>query len=502
MPKSETITLLFADLVDSTEHLQSVGDDADTFFRNYHRLVTEAIEVSGGQELQWLGDGVMASFTSSAEAVECATILQQTSRNLPGEVSAGLRVGIHVGEVLRRDDGYFGTPIVIARRLCDRADSGQILCSRTVADLLSARGSFEFRDLGNHALKGIAAPIGVFEVVYQRSDAVAMLNRTPFVGRARQMKWLSAKLQEVVGGRGGVVMLRGEAGIGKTRILEEFADVAKGAGVTVLRGACYDGEWQAPYGPFAEAIGQCVRSIDRAELVDALGKRAGVLARIAPVLHDLIEDISTPGEIAGENEHFRLFDSVAQFLTAIAQQKPLVLMLDYLHWADRGVTSMLSHVAHFAPKYPILLVGAYRDAEVNRQHPLSTALAAVSRLPGFESVSLQGLGQEDVAVLLGRIANRDAPDSVSTALGEATNGNPLFIREVLFHLFEEGKIPADGQNWTFALDLNQLNVPEGVRSVIGQRLARLSDETNILLTVAAAFNGPFSFEVAAATAVR
>ncbi|HUA34310.1 MAG TPA: AAA family ATPase [Candidatus Binataceae bacterium] len=501
MTQSETVTLLFSDIVNSAEHLERAGDEAgERLFHIQHRLMSDAIEASGGRELQWMGDGVLASFGSTADAVTCAMRMQQASHSAPEGANFALRVGLHVGEVIRREDGYFGTTIVIARRLCDKADTGQILCSRTVAELLSARSSFEFRDIGNHMLKGIAAPVGVCELIYELTNPAAMLNRTPFVGREQQIKWLGTKLDDLMNGRGAVTMLRGEAGIGKTRLLEEFSQIAATSGVTVLRGACYDGEWQRPYGPFAEAITEYARNSDRSELAAIIGKRAGVLARMAPVLNDLIDDVATPDAIGGEDEQFRLYDAVAQFFIGITAHAPLVLILDDLHWADRGVTSMLNHVAHFTPKYPILVIGAYRDAEVNRQHPLTAALAAISRLRGFEAVTLKGLKGEDVAALLERIAHQDAPQALTSALGHATEGNPLFLREVLLNLFEEGKILVEGKSWASSLNVDELRIPEGVRQVINQRLSRLSESAKELLSVASAFNGSFSFEVATATA--
>jgi class 3 adenylate cyclase len=215
MPQSETVTIVFTSLASATERLQDSPDEAaDRLFRNQHRLMTDAIESCGGREMEWLGDGVLASFKSTADAVDSAVKMQQTSRS--GDGGFSLRVGLHIGEVLHRDEGYFGTPIVVARRLCDQAEEGQILCSQTVADILSSRASFEFRDLGKQKLKGLNAPISICEVVYENADPMALLNRTPFVGRSRQMQWLTTKLDELLKGRGGMVMLRGEAGIGKT----------------------------------------------------------------------------------------------------------------------------------------------------------------------------------------------------------------------------------------------------------------------------------------------
>ena len=499
--QSGTVTLLFTDLVNSTEHLQRAGDESgQRLFHAHHKLISTAITSSGGEELEWLGDGALAAFASTADAVRCAINIEQTARRPVAGARLEIRIGLHIGEVLRRAGGYFGLPVVTARRLCDRAASGQILCSRTVADLLAARRTFRFHDLGEMSLKGLAGPTPVCEVLYERSDPAAMLKGTPFVGRAAQLEHLVAKLEHAFYERGSVAMLCGEPGIGKSRLIEEFSDLARQRGAAVLTGACYDGEWQAPYGPFAEAIVDGLRQLPPDQLSAALGKRAAILARIAPALNEILNDIQEPPSLDKEEERVRLFDAVAQFLIAISRQTPLVLVLDDLHWADRGTVALLSHVAHFVTNSAVLLVGAYRDAEVDRKHPLAGALAGLSRQRHFEKFALSGLSEDELTSLLGAIGDEDAPEGLVKALGGATEGNPLFIREVLLHLLEDGKILQSGRGWISRFSVDQLSIPEGVRQVVGQRLLKLSDEANRLLAVASAFNGEFSFEIAAAVA--
>jgi class 3 adenylate cyclase len=499
--QSGTVTLLFSDLVNSTEHLQRAGDETgQRLFQAHHKLISDAVTGTGGEELEWLGDGVLAGFSSTADAVRCAISIEQTARRPVAGARFEIRIGIHLGEVLRRDGGYFGMPVVTARRLCDRASSGQILCSRMIAELLAARQTFNFRDLGPINLKGLATPTHVCEVVYERNDPAALLKRTPFVGRATQLERLSATLDEACNGNGSVAMLVGEPGIGKSRMIEEFTDLALQRGAVTLIGACYDGEWQAPYGPFAEAIVEGSRLLEPAEFSAALGKRAPIMARIAPALNDILGDIQEPPSLDKEEERVRLFDAVSQFLIAISRRTPLVLILDDLHWADRGTVAMLNHVAHFISSNPILLIGAYRDAEVDRKHPLSTVIAAMSRQRNFAKLTLGGLDASDLANLLGMIGDEDAPDALVKALGGATEGNPLFIREVLLHLVEEKKILQAGQGWVSRLNVEELGIPESVRQIVGRRLLRLSDEANRLLSIASAFNGEFTFEIAASVA--
>ena len=501
MAESGTLTLLFTDLVNSTQLLGRAGDEAGhRLFAAHHKLMSNAISTNGGEELQWLGDGVLAAYASAADAVRCAIRIQQTARRPIDGAKFEIRIGIHVGEVLRREDGYFGVPIVLARRLCDSAASGQILCSRLIVDMLSARQAFAFRELDSRALKGISTPTPVAEVVYERNDAAALINRTPFVGRAEQLSRLSAKLEEACNGQGSIVMLQGEPGIGKSRMIAEFSEFARERRAIVLRGSCYDGEWQPPYGPFAEAISQYARQAQSSELIAVCGNNAATLARIAPALREKIGTITEPAPLDKEEERFRLLDAVSQFLIEVARRSPLVLVLDDLHWADRGTVGLLNHVAHNVAANSMLLIGAYRDAEVDRMHPLARALATVRRLPNFEVLALKGLKSTELVELLSIIADQNAPEPLVQTLTAETEGNPLFIREVLLHLMEEGKILRDGEGWGSRFSVTELGIPEGVRSVIGRRLMKLSEDANRLLTVGACFKGSFSFDVAAAVA--
>src|SRR5262245_28385403 len=159
--------ILFTDVVDSTVLMQRLGDErARRVFERHHRMLADTLAASGGEELQWLGDGQMAAFASPADAVRCAVGMQQgAGRPIDGE-RLRIRVGLNVGEIMRSAGGYFGTPVVTARRLCDAAEAGQILCGGTVAGLLAGRRAFRFRNLGAQVLKGLADPVGVVEVEY------------------------------------------------------------------------------------------------------------------------------------------------------------------------------------------------------------------------------------------------------------------------------------------------------------------------------------------------
>ena len=149
MTPAGPVTLLFTDLVNSTELLQRAGDEqAQRIFRAHHKLLKNAVAAHGGQEVKWLGDGLMAVFVSPADAVRCAIEMQQAARRRIAAERLAIRVGLNVGDALRDETDYMGLAVVIARRLCDHAQGGQILCSALVTGLLAGRQAFTFRDCG------------------------------------------------------------------------------------------------------------------------------------------------------------------------------------------------------------------------------------------------------------------------------------------------------------------------------------------------------------------
>jgi class 3 adenylate cyclase len=171
--QSLTLTFLFTDIVGSTDLLQRLGEEkAQQLFGRHHVALAKAVTEFGGTELEWLGDGIVASFASSAEAIRCALAMQRATRRPIGGQTVAIRIGVHTGEAMRRAGGFFGNTVVIARRLCDRAVAGQVLTSGFVASMLGGR-ALEFRSIGPLELKGIATPVDAFEVFSGRSAPVA-----------------------------------------------------------------------------------------------------------------------------------------------------------------------------------------------------------------------------------------------------------------------------------------------------------------------------------------
>src|SRR5262245_63155735 len=310
---SAPVTLRLTDLVNSTELLQRVGDEqAQRIFQAHHRLLKDTVAAHGGQEVKWLGERRMTVFASAADAVRAAVAMQQAARRRTAGERLALRVGLHAGEALREETDYFGTPVVIARRLCEQTRAGQILLSGVVVGLLAGRQAFRFAEVGPLELKGLATPVPAYEVPYQQDEPAALLTQTPFVGRTAELARLGQRLRDARAGYGAVVLLEGEAGIGKTRTLEELGETARADGATVLWGRCYEGEAARPYGSFAEALTEYVRRAPAEILRTDLGLGAAALTRLVPELRERLPDLPEPVALQPDAERVRLLDAMAQ----------------------------------------------------------------------------------------------------------------------------------------------------------------------------------------------
>jgi len=297
---------------------------------------------------------------------------------------------------------------------------------------------------------------------------------------------LRAALDESIAGRGGLAMLVGEPGIGKTRTAQELASYAEGRGAQVLWGRCYEEEGAPPYWPWVQAIRDYVQLAEPDRIRVEMGPGAADIAVIVPNVGVKLTDLPTPPDLEPEQARFRLFDSIATFFKNSARSQPLVLVLDDLHWADESSLLLLRFMAQQLQDSCILVVGCYRDVELSRQHPLSDTLAQLSREQGFQRHLLRGLNREETGQLVeGTAGIRPGPTVVDTVF-DHTDGNPYFMTEVVRLLASQGELEESG-----ATGSQGLRIPEGVREVIGRRLNRLSSDCNRVLTTASVIGREF-----------
>ena len=309
-----------------------------------------------------------------------------------------------------------------------------------------------------------------------------------FIGRVYEMEQLKAGYEDASNGQGRMMTLVGEPGIGKTRMAHEFAASIELRGGQVLWGRCYESEGAPPHWPWIQAMRQYVRDRDPAELRRELGTGASAIAEIISDVRDRLPDI--PVLKQGDDSdaaRFRLYDAIATFLKSAAREKPIVLVLDDLHWADRPTLRLLEFMGRELNGSNILLLGTYRDVEINRQHPLSQALGDLIRDSRFERLVLSGLSREDVGYFIEVVGGMKPLEILVDKVFDQTEGNPLFVTEVVRLLVEDGQLVPANKNkrdWNVA-------IPQGVREVVGRRLDRLSDECARVLTTAAVIGRTF-----------
>ena len=312
-----------------------------------------------------------------------------------------------------------------------------------------------------------------------------------FVGRRRELGELHSALEQAAAGQGRIVMLVGEPGIGKSRTAEEFTASAESKETQVLWGRCHEQPGMPPYWPWIQVLRTYILNRDPEHLRVEVGVGGSAIAEILPEIRECLPDLK-PGILPAnpEQARFQLFDSITTFLKTISQSAPLVLVLDNLHWADKPSLLMLEYLAQESSDSHLMVIGTYRDVDLSRQHPLSETLGELSRARGFQRIPLRGMTQDEVARFIEASTEIQPPDAFVEIVHSHTEGNPLFVTELVRMLEQEGELSADNMSQGQLLNFR---IPEGVREVIGRRLNRLSDSCNQTLTVASAIGREFEF---------
>jgi tetratricopeptide (TPR) repeat protein len=301
-------------------------------------------------------------------------------------------------------------------------------------------------------------------------------------------------------GRGRVVLVAGEPGAGKTRVISEAIGRMHEQGVNVLWGRC-EQNGAGVYQPFTEVFRHLAVSAPDADLRRWVGSRASDLARLVPDLGSRLGGVAAAVDTAGEADRARLFEAVAEVLGAMGSDRPVVLVVDDAHWID-GPSGLLLHHLATTPIPGCVIVIAYRPTELDRLHPLADLLGDLRRHDHVDRIVLPPLRESDVTILLGGSVDVLSPERAALAseLVVMTDGNPFFVREVIHHLEETGRIDRAAGVWRFAGGLRALGIPEGVREVVGRRLSRFDDELNAALRAAAVIGREFELDILAVVA--
>jgi tetratricopeptide (TPR) repeat protein len=349
------------------------------------------------------------------------------------------------------------------------------------------------------ALEAIEA--GKIKEPSREAPAENPLYRRVFVGREPELKQLKSAFDGAISGQGALMMVTGEPGIGKTALCEQLATYVTLRGGRTLVGHCYEeGSLSLPYLAFVEALRSYVLSREVKDLRKELGSGAADVAHIISEIRERLK-IKLRPQKDPEEERYRLLQAVTEFLSNAANVQPMMVVLEDLHDADKGTLDMLTHVSRNLAGARLLIVGTYRDVELDRSHPLSAALAELRRVSTYGRVLLRGLNADEVRRMLESISRESVPWGLAEAVHRQTEGNPLFVQEVVRYLADEGLIARKEGRWRPTKDTPlEMSIPEGLRDVIGKRLSLLSPECNQLLAVASVIGREFALETMKAVA--
>ena len=507
---------MFTDLAGSTAMRARLGEEGADRLQGVHdALLTDAITTNGGRVVKHLGDGFMAAFPSAAGAVGAAVALQQEidRANRRGATEAmRVRVGISTGDVTFEGGDCFGLPVVEAQRLEASAEPGTIRCAEMVRLLARGRGGHEFVSLGELTLKGLAEPLPACEVRWTPLDEeVASANvelglppvfahagGLPFSGRDQVFELLADAWKRCVAGGFETVLLAGEPGIGKTRLAQELAARVHGGAGLVLAGRC-DEDVTVPFQAFGAALDWLMKQTAADARLAALGDHAGDLVRLVPDLGSRVVGLPSALKDDADTERYRLFQAVESWLSIGGVERPRLLVIDDLHWADKPTLLLLKHLIT-NPVAGLMVLCTYRDTDVDRSHPLASMLADFRRMPAVTRIAVAGLADDGVRDLLVRMGGHDLDSAgleFAALVHRETSGNPFFVGEVLRHLAETGALVERGGRWTSDVRPEEAGIPEGIREVVGRRLSRLGDSVEQVLRAAAVIGYEFDIDLLA-----
>lgn len=332
-------------------------------------------------------------------------------------------------------------------------------------------------------------------VVTEEAATLFVTEQTPFVGRKGELAELRQLLDRSASGRGSLVMIGGEPGVGKTRLTSELLAEAQRYGFLYLSGHCYEMEGMPPYIPFVEMIESAARTFELSLFRRLLGNSASEVAKLMPELRHKFADMPESPTLPPEQERRYMFNGILEFIARAAQVEKLLLVFEDLHWADESTMLLLQHISPQLVKMPVLLIGTYRDTELAMSESFVRMQEALVRQRLVHYMILKQLSEEEVSEMLWRRTGQQPPRRLVKVIYQKTEGNPFFVEEIFRHLTAEKKLfDLEGQ-WRADLRIYEADVPRGVRLIVGHRLERVSKQCQEMLAIAAVIGRAVSFDL-------
>jgi len=492
-----TQTILFTDLEGSTDMRVRLGDTvANQVFRQHDDLVRSQLEEGGGTDIKGLGDGFMALFSSATRAIATAVSIQraiEAHNESNPERAISVRMGLNSGDVTQSDGEAHGTAVHAASRVAAKAQGGQILIAQIVSDLAGSHGEVRVVDRGLFWLKGFPDRWRLFEVLWREKDAKS--DRTPrevreasaaafdpsargvenpLVGRVQEQQVIKAQLEATPESGLRAVVLEGEAGIGKTRMLEESIELAReteppfyGLDVTA------DEELRGPFLLF--------RSLLSSPRLAAIAREAMALEQLDRAQEAIGGKSSSGGEgLAPQEQMLRIFDEVTSAIAALSRERPVALLFDDLQWADEDSIQLIRYLVRTLPTAPIMLLITIRPYSESPSGGAGKLIADLDRMRVTQVLRLERFSRSETAELLQNLLGAPVDEQTLQSLHARSEGVPFFIEEFARAYREADALQLMDGTWTMTR-LSGPAVPSSVQSLIERRVAQLSEDCRGLL---------------------
>jgi ABC-type transport system substrate-binding protein/class 3 adenylate cyclase len=526
------VAILIADVADSTVIGERLGPERSKFlFDEVVQLMSQEVDRFGGTVAQLTGDGLFAIFGAPAaheddseRAVRAARAIQTALARFGREVEDAYevrlvgRVAVNTGPVmLLRADlpdevryNALGDTVNVAARLQSLAGEGGIAVGPATARQIERR--FALEELGEVELKGKSTAVQAFRVVAEM-DVEPAVTLTPFVGRASELETLRRVLDELLEGRGAIVSVLGEAGIGKTRLVAEAA--TERADVRFLAGNAVSYAETIPYWPVRELLRDWLRlGVSEPEARVRLELKAGLAAALGGDAEEVYPFLATVlglspepdaadrlRQLSRDSVRRQTIDGVERLVRSLARERPLCLVVEDLHWADESTLDLLEKLLPVTEEEAVCLVLLYRSEREHRSWDLGDH--ARRRYPHrYHELELAALDSEASRMLAGGAAGAELPAAVAEELADRAGGNPFFLEEALRDLVERGALRREDGRYELAAGGEGLAIPELVQETLQARLDRLEADTREVLNVAAVVGRNFGLPLLERAAPR
>ena len=320
---------------------------------------------------------------------------------------------------------------------------------------------------------------------------VRLSHHRPLIGREDIVQELLNCWAETQAGRGQLIFVAGETGIGKTRLTQEIAMRVRAG--TLLVGHCQALEGSLAYQPFIEALQTYFVTAPPGLADQEVGRLLSNVARLVPEIHSILPGLPETPALDPKQEQLRLMNSLAQYIERATQEHPWLLILDDLHWADQSSLQLLHYLARHCASMSLLIIGAYRDTDLETSHPLLEMMQGLQRSPGYRTFTLSRLNQAEVGQMLVDMWGGAVPATLREKIYQGTEGNPFYVEEVTKGLMDEGLVTWQDGTWDFSTP-EEIRLPQSVRDAVLRRIAYLDRPTQGLLRRAAVLGRTFNFD--------